>query len=66
MGRSITTFTTIEQTNLKKKDSIKAQNISIKLSKIECKNEDIKKYFQDFGLFNNFILQLNDYSCSIF
>ena len=56
----------VEQTNLKKKDSIKAQNISIKLSKIECKNEDIKKYFQDFGLFNNFILQLNDYSCSIF
>jgi len=52
--------------NSSKKDYIKANTISIKLSKIEYKNEDIKKYFQDFGLFNTFILQLNEDSCSIY
>ena len=56
----------INQINSSKKNYIKANTISIKLSKIECKNEDIKKYFQDFGLFNNFILQLNEDTCSIY
>ena len=56
---------TINNINSIKKDKIKANSISIKFSKIICKNEDIKKYFQDFGLFNTFILEPNEDPCNI-
>ena len=59
----------VDQAISSNNEYIKSNAISLKIEKIETKNEDIKKYFQDFGLFNTFILQLNDGyngNCNIF
>ena len=59
----------VDQAISSNNEYIKSNAISLKIEKIETKNEDIKKYFQDFGLFNTFILQLNNGyngNCNIF
>ena len=48
-----------------KKRHIHPGDIEIKLGQIKCQKEDIQKYFQDFGLYYLFNIQLNE-SCNIF
>ena len=54
----------IEKLISSKKEYIKSNAISLKLAQFEC-SEDIRKYFQDLGLFNLYTLELKE-SCQIF
>ena len=51
--------------NTLKKRQTNTNEITIKLHEIKCEKEDIRKYFQDFGLVSLFTLQLGE-SCNIF
>ncbi len=51
--------------NTLKKRQTNTNEITIKLHEIKCEKEDIRKYFQDFGLVILFTLQLGE-SCNIF
>ena len=53
------------QINTLKKRQTNTNEITIKLHEIKCEKEDIRKYFQDFGLVILFTLQLGE-SCNIF
>jgi len=48
------------------KKYIYTNEIAIKLDEIKCKFKDIKQYFLDLGLFNTFIIELNNDSCQLF
>ena len=53
------------QINTMKKKRINANSITLRLHEIKFEKEDIKKYFQDFGFFSLFNLELGE-SCNIF
>ena len=53
--------------NVPKKKSIYTNEVSLKLGEIKSQFKDIKKYFLDFGLFNTFFIQINNYDmCGLF
>lgn len=54
------------QTNTVNKRYTYVSEFSLKLGDIKCDTRDIRKYFQDFGLFNIFTIQLEDSSCNFF
>jgi hypothetical protein len=47
------------------KKYIYTNELSIKLSEINCESENVKNYFHDFGLFNVFSMKINN-TCNIF
>ena len=47
------------------KKYIYTNELSIKLSEINCESENVKNYFNDFGLFNVFSMKINN-TCNIF